>query len=130
VWRSVWCNHVVTTALQAVIILSLQALNRMTFQAVSDVAGLLNVLLPLPNTTPSIAQLRHLSQATTEDAMAIPMCVNECVLFINAPLVADPQLDRQFEQCTHCPICDEAKLSNGKPRHVRQFSERTQTRSR
>jgi hypothetical protein len=83
---------------------------------------MLSVLLPQPNTVPSIDQLRHLSQSATGSEMAMPMCVNECVLFINAPLLADPHLERQFEHCTYCPVCDEPRLANDRPRHVRQFN--------
>ncbi len=94
---------------------------RMSDAAMSAVFDVLAVLLPTGNNIMRFRQLvTLLEDGKLENVQTVHSCVNDCVLFCDAPPAMDPNLRRQFADLAACPKCNEPRMDqNGVPRKVR-----------
>jgi hypothetical protein len=101
------------------LLLQLQARHKLTDALMADLFDVIRMLLPASNNliTYAVAKrvILELSAAKLE---FIDSCVNSCVLFCNADRRFDRDGKRQFGALAACPVCNEARCANDKPRKV------------
>jgi hypothetical protein len=97
-----------------------QRRHKTTDQSMIGICDLLKLLLPEGNNMLRFQTMKDwLNRRTLEDVQNFNVCVNDCVVFRNAPAEFDAGRKRQHAAATHCPTCGEARLDSvGKPRKV------------
>jgi hypothetical protein len=67
-------------------------------------------LLPQPNRWCSyrhaLSEIRH---SSSEKMIEMHACVNDCILYVDAPLSIDVDVKRQHAQEIKCPMCKEPR---------------------
>jgi hypothetical protein len=102
------------------LLLGLQREYNISKEAMRAVFDTMRVLLPPTHRLCGYDQaVRAIQKYGIQEIQVVDSCVNDCVLFENAPVQRDVNLERQLADYQHCPICAEARFdAAGKPRKV------------